>query len=414
MNTTTSKLLRGLVIVVFLIFTVSRVYNSLKGNYETDEAVLYNVNENIVFDGVFVRNETVLTQKTDGVIDYVYPDGSKLSNSSVIANVYENEQQIYAKNKIQELKKELSNLEHSQNPGTTNYAKPETIKTQIDEKYLLLAAAIENQVMDDVALYKSELNSLMNLYNIVTRSETDYDERKAELEAEIEKYQKQYALPKTVISTDTTGYFVSSADGYEGILNKENLDNITIDTINDVIAGKNANKPENTIGKLFDSYECKIVGVIDATNKFLKGDNLKIRLGNSDATYDVSVDRIIKETDEKWIVILDCDAIDEKIANERVEKIELIFNEFSGLKVPREAIKFKEFKETVTDDNGVETTQMVKYKGVYVKLGQEITFKKIDVIYEGDDFVISNNVSDTDYLNLYDQIVLEEVKSSDT
>lgn len=414
MNTTTSKLLRGLVIVVFLIFTVSRVYNSLKGNYETDEAVLYNVNENIVFDGVFVRNETVLTQKIDGVIDYVYPDGSKLSNSSVIANVYENEQQIYAKNKIQELKKELSNLEHSQNPGTTNYAKPETIKTQIDEKYLLLAAAIENQVMDDVALYKSELNSLMNLYNIVTRSETDYAERKAELEAEIEKYQKQYALPKTVISTDTTGYFVSSADGYEGILNKENLDNITIDTINDVIAGKNANKPENTIGKLFDSYECKIVGVIDATNKFLKGDNLKIRLGNSDATYDVSVDRIIKETDEKWIVILDCDAIDEKIANERVEKIELIFNEFSGLKVPREAIKFKEFKETVTDDNGIETTQMVKHKGVYVKLGQEITFKKIDVIYEGDDFVISNNVSDTDYLNLYDQIVLEEVKSSDT
>lgn len=413
MNTTTSKLLRGLVIVVVLVFVISKVYNSFKGNYETEETVLYSVNENIVFDGVFVRNETVLTQKVDGVIDYVYADGSKLSNLSVIANVYENEQQIYAKNKIEKLKKELSNLEHAQNPGTTNYAKPETIKNQIDEKYLLLASAIESQNMDDVANYKSELNSLMNLYNIVTQAETDYNDRKTELEEEIERYQKQYALPKTVITTDTTGYFVSTTDGYEALLNKENVGSITIDTINNIIDGKDATKTENAIGKLLDSYECKIVGVIDATNKFLKGDSLKIRFGNSDQTYDVSVDQIIKETDEKWIVILDCDAINEKLTNERVEKIELIFNEYSGLKVPREAIKFKEFEETVTDENGLEVKQKVKYKGVYIKLGQEISFKKIDVIYEGDNFVISKNVSDTEYLNLYDQIVLEEVKSSD-
>lgn len=414
MNTTTTKFIRALVIIVVLVFFIAKVYNSLKDNYETEETISYSVNENIVFDGIFVRNETVITQKIDGVIDYVYPDGSKLSNSSVIANVYENEQQIYAKNKIQELKKELSNLEHSQNPGTTNYAKPETIKSQIDEKYLLLASAVETQSMDNVKKYKSELNSLMNLYNIVTQIETDYNTRETEIKAEIEEYQKQYALPKTVIETNTTGYFVSSTDGYENVLNMDNIQDLTIDKINEIIKGEGKSETENSVAKIFDSYECKIVGVISPTNKFLKGDSLKIRLGNSDITYDVEVDQIIKENDKNWIVILDCDAIDEKISSERVKKIELIFNEYKGLKVPREAIKFKEIEETITDENGLETTEKVKYKGVYVIIGQEIMFKKIDVIYEGDNFVISKNVSDTDYLNLYDQIVLEEVKNNDT
>lgn len=413
MNNTTSKILRVLVILVVLIFFASKVYNSLKYNYDTEEAVSYIVNENIIFDGVFVRNETVITDNVDGVIDYVYPDGSKLSNSSTIANVYENEQQIYAKLKIEELRKELSNLEHSQNPGTTNYAKPETIKSQIDEKYLLLAASMEKQNLQDVKKYKSELCSLMNLYNIVTQLETDYNNRKAELEAKIEYYQKQYALPKTVITTDSTGYFVSSTDGYENVVTLDNISEVSSDLIKDIISGKGAVKKENAVGKVFDSYKCKIAGIIEPTNKFFKGDNLRIRLGNSDMTYSVSVDQIIKESEKNWIIILDCDAIDEKISSERVDKIELIFNEFKGLKVPREAIKFKEYEETVTDENGIKTKEKVKYKGVYVKIGQEILFKKIDVIYEGDNFVISKNVSDTNYLNLYDQIVLEEVKTSD-
>ena len=76
----------------------------------------------------------------------------------------------------------------------------------------------------------------------------------------------------------------------------------------------------------------------------------------------------------------------------------IIFDEYQGLKVPRKAIRFQ------GED-----------KGVYVILGQKITFKKIDVIYENekDDFVISKNTSEEDYLLLYDQILLEEVTEKD-
>ena len=63
--------------------------------------------------------------------------------------------------------------------------------------------------------------------------------------------------------------------------------------------------------------------------------------------------------------------------------------------MPREAIHFNSDKE----------------KGVYVILGQDVQFKKIDIIYEGDDYVLSKNSSNEDYLLLYDQILLEAVKN---
>ncbi|MBE6837636.1 MAG: hypothetical protein E7509_06595 [Ruminococcus sp.] len=414
MNAATSKIIRALIIIVVLVFFVSKVYESFKDNYNTEEAISYNVNENIVFEGVFVRNETVITHDTHGVIDYLYPDGSKLSNSSIIANIYENEQQIYAKYKIQELYKELDNLEHSQNPGTTSYAKPDTIKSQIDDKYLQITAAIEACDLKKVTSLKNDLVTLMNIYNVVTKSETDYKDREEEINKQILNYQNQYALPISTIETNQTGYFVSSTDGFEDVITIDNVNSVNIELIENIIEGKGAQKKENAVGKIFDSYECKIVGVIKPTNKFLKGDSLKIRLGTSDITYHVDVYDIIKENDKQWILILDCEAIDEKISNERVEKIELIFQEFTGLKVPREAIRFKELIETQQDENGLDVAVKVKYKGVYVRMGQEITFKKINVIYEGDNFVISENISDTNYLNLYDQIILEEVSKDDS
>lgn len=76
--------------------------------------------------------------------------------------------------------------------------------------------------------------------------------------------------------------------------------------------------------------------------------------------------------------------------------LDIVFENFKGIKVSREAIRFKDGQ-----------------KGVYVILGNETTFKKIDVIYEGSDYVVSKYTADEDYLLLYDQILLEAVSQDD-
>lgn len=413
MNSRALKFVMALIVLFVLIYAGANLYNSAKNDYATEEAVEYTVNENIYFDGVFIRDETVVTYNGEGVIDYVNPDGSKLSNSSVIADVYDDESRIIAKDRIEQIEKEISNLERAQNPGTTNYAKPESVKSQIDDKYTLLASYLQNGDLSSARTVQSSLLFNMNVYSVVTQTDTDFESRINELEIRIAQYQEQYAEPQATITTDHTGYFVSVTDGYEGVVSMSDIDNLSPVTVQNIIDGKGAENTENAIGKIYDSYECYIAGIVKQSNKLLKNDTLKVRLGNSESVYDVTIYNVINTDDENCMLILQCDAIDEFISRERVERVELIFQEYTGLKVPRDAIRFLDVTETVPDENGLETEQTVEYKGVYVMLGQEVTFKKIDVIYEGDNFVISDNVSDTEYLNLYDRIITEEVKDKD-
>ena len=155
--------------------------------------------------------------------------------------------------------------------------------------------------------------------------------------------------------------------------------------------------PENAVGKLMKNYEWKFLGIIKNTNKFLINDGLSIRFNSSNKIYGVTVDSIkpIDGTDTS-IVILSCNELDDTVLNNRFDNAELIFDEYTGIKIPREAIRFQG-----------------KQKGVYVMLGQDITFKKVDVIYEGDDYVLSKNTSDDSYLLLYDQILLEGVSADE-
>ena len=66
------------------------------------------------------------------------------------------------------------------------------------------------------------------------------------------------------------------------------------------------------------------------------------------------------------------------------------------------------------DEDGNETTVEKSTSGVYVRIGNEISFKQIEAIYSGEDYVISNvsvkdeNIADdTEVLRVYDQIVTE-------
>ena len=413
MNTTTSKIIMSIVVVFFLVFFGFKFFGFVNEQVDTEKAVKYTVNENIVFDGILVRNEEVITYNKSGIIDYVYADGSKLSQKSTIANVFDSESQIIAKNKISDIENEINNLKRSQNPGTTNYAKPETIKSQIDEKYELLTYQIEHKNLETIKQIKSEILVLMNIYNIVTNVDENFDSRIADLELQLENYKAQYGSPKDTVKTDHTGYFVSKTDGFESKISIKNIDKINEKTIKSVLNGENPDRVDNAIGKILDSYECKVVGITKQSSKILKDSNLKIRFGNSSDIHNVTVDDVKKIDDENCIVIINCDAINEKISRNRISKIELIFDEFEGLKIPRDAITFKDIVEKVKDENGNEVNQTTKYKGVYIQLGQEIVFRKIDVIFEGDEFAISKIVSNSDYLSLYDQIIVEEVDKDD-
>ena len=395
MNSLTVKILGALLCVLMLTMLGSQIYYVINEKHDTEEAVVSTINENISFDGVIVRDETVINYSGQGVVDYLHPDGSKVKADDVVAEVYNSEDQILAKEKAKLLETEIEKLGKAQNPGTTNFVQPEAIRNRIDSEYKQMLNRIAKSDYSQLRSDKSDLSMTMNIYDVVTKSESSFDSRISELTSEKNKQSSASSGIRDTIKATKTGYFVSSADGYENQLSIKNVDSITEYQINEIVKAT-PQKLTNAVGKIFDGYSCKIVGVMDPDKRVTEGVDLKLAMSASKNTYDVHVDSVKSCDDGKILVVMNCDRLDEELASARIASSMIVFDEYTGIRVPRKAIRF----------NGDQ-------KGVYVILGKDITFKKIDVIYEGDDFVLSRNTDDQQYLLLYDQILLENVKSED-
>lgn len=396
MNSLTVKILAALVSLLMITTISTQVYYFLHDKHDTEEAVLATVNEDIVFDGIIVRDEKVMTYNGSGVLDYKYADGSKVSVNSDIAEVFASDTAIYARDRIAQIDAQIEQLKKAQDPGTTNYVEPDALLSGVQSGYTELLDCIDDRDLERIADIKSQITLNSNLYGMITGTETDFGSAIQELQDERNRVKDMASPPVDVIKADRTGYFVSYADGYEDVLNTASVDNLTEDDIRNVING-DRQPPDNAIGKTFDSYGSKIVGIVKADQRIDDDVRVSLRLNSSMNVYECTVESVKKTADgTKMLVVLDCDRIDDALVCSRAISAKLIFNEYQGIRVPRDALRFR---------NGE--------KGVYVILGKDISFKKIDVIYEGDDFVLSRNTSDEEYLLLYDQILLEVVSNKD-
>lgn len=389
-NSTTLKVVAWLLSVFVLLTLGSQLYFAYHDKFEYNVALEYEVSENISFKGIIVRDETLIKSSSDGVIDYRYGDGSKISAGSLIAECYSSKSEILSKQRIDAYEKEIANLKEAQSYAEADYSDADSVKKLIDEKYSEIINHIQLGEYELAQMDKSELLMLMNKYNIITGVDEDYNSLIESLTGKIELVKDVYSDPISTIVSENGGYFVSVTDGYEEQLNYETIYDLTADDINSII--ENPRKETyGTVGKCFDSYSCKIIGIINTDNPYFADTYLSVKLSSGSSSYEVYVESIEKIDDEgNCIIILDCEMMDSSIIKNRVEQMHLVFDDYKGIKVDRKAIRFV--------DN---------QKGVYIIYGEDMLFKKINVIYEGDDFVLAEITDNPDYLNVYDQIVLE-------
>ncbi|MGN0606108.1 MAG: HlyD family efflux transporter periplasmic adaptor subunit [Oscillospiraceae bacterium] len=397
----TIRVLYSILIVFLLITIVNIFYHLIAGQYETVTAVAITTSNTETFQGVYIRNETVIKYNGEGIMSYEISDGGKLGIGSVIANVYKAEKDIASKRKINELKKDLELLEKITNPGTMEVAQPATLTTLIEERYKNIAFCKDMNNSTQLETETMEFLSLLSTMQYIT-GQTNPDvtnsfESKIEsINAEIVSLERQMSAPLDTIISDNSAYFVSHIDGYEEKLSKSVIDSLTVDFLksvkDDVVISDNSS--EKIVGKFIDDYKWNIAGIIKNNNSVFKsGDKvmLSFELSNEKITGVIDEIRATQNPDEN-IVIISCDVMNSDLVQHRTENVKMSIENYEGIKVPRKAIRF----------SGDE-------KGVYIKLGENVVFKKIEVIFEGDDYVISAANPDSDYLMLYDDIITEGI-----
>ena len=402
------KILRNTVLVLFLVIFISIVYNFRNRESDTVSALIAEATASKEFKGVFIRDETPIPCSANGVLSYTVSDGGKIGKGTVVAQVYPNEEQITVNRNIEKLTKELEILRKIQNPGTQESVQPAALSENIKENYRSL---ILNRDLGDHGSVENVAETMLvqlSTYQIITNEVENFNQEISDLESELAELKKQPRQVIESIVSPKSAYFVSYCDGYEGELSSKTLDKLTIARISEINDNRNAN--DYVVGKLVDGYCWYLAGVVDNSRKEYKvGNRVKIRLASSADVFDTEIYDIRDEGDpSQSIIILSCSQFSYDLVQHRAENIELIRGEYKGLKVPREAIRFRTSSGEEEETSGDVDTGETSEKGVYIRKGEQILFKKIDVIYEGSDYVLSKIYDEDDsYLALYDDILLE-------
>lgn len=404
------KLLRNIVLVLLLVIFISSVLHFRNRERDTVSALKASATSSKEYKGVFIRNEEPRTYSGNGTLSYNVSDGGRVGNGGVIAQVYPNDEQVSINREIEKLTRELNILEMIQNPGTIESAQPSTLSEGIEENYRSL---MYSRDMKDYAGMQSAMDDLLihlSTFQIKTNEVEDFSPQIADINAQLASLKQSSVPPSETITSDRSAYFVSYCDGYEDKYSEATLGSLTPDQIDNTTDQKLTDK--NVVGKLVDGYTWFLAFVADNSKKeYAIGDPVKLRFESTAETcnaqiYDIRNDGELKRS----VIIAVCSRFNYDLVQHRTETVEVIKGEYSGLKVPREAIRFVDLEEELFDEDGKKYEGIVNTKGVYILKGEQANFKKIDVVYEGGDYVLSaEHPEDNDYLTLYDDIIIEGV-----
>lgn len=393
------RFLLAVIAVSVLLMLSSQIYNTVSVQYTTEQAVIYSSADKVSFRGVYIRDEQVIRKSYSGVLSFPIEDGSKVGNGSVVAYIYRSEQDIETNRKIRDLKDETALLQAAQNPGTVLTASPDFISRLIAEKYQTMSTILSKRDIADLKDCRDDFLTLMSIYRISVNQEAGYDDRIEELERQISELENTRQSYTSTVTSPDSGYFVSFTDGYESRLNISDNSTVTADLIKEVTEGRNrGSRSKSEIGKLVKGYDWKIAGIIDNSGSvYNPGDTVSLHFASTPDTVTAVIESL-EPTDEptEWVLILRCEEMTFDLVRKRCERVEMTLNDFEGICVPREALRFNSNNE----------------KGCYVLWGQRVLFKKVDPVFEEEDYLLSGITSDETFVCVHDDIIIDGVDTA--
>lgn len=384
-----------IIIIAIFIFLLFQLFYNIYMPQETETAFLFTQSDYITAKGIAVREETVVSSKTNGVRCYLYGDGDKISSGMTIAEVYDSESDVNNKAEIAKLDSEIALLEKCQNPGKTGFSNADIINGQITEKLMNITGLASSGNLNGAESLKNDYVMLLNTRQIATGRAKDFNARIEVLQNRRAELVDEMGTAKGAVKAPASGYFVSKIDGLEDKLSIESVYDLSYDEI----AGYIEEDPESyysdeVVGKLITQFDWYFAVPVPAEKErsFFRGARVTISFPYaSSREYDATIADILTYDEGGKIALFKLDTMNSEIAAIRSEQIEISFKRYSGLKVQKKAVRFNANNEV----------------GVYIKVGDNIEFKKLDISFESDDFVISRQNSDNDYLQLYDEVIVE-------
>lgn len=383
------KILIALIIVIFVGHqSIAAIYKPIK----TETAVYYTSIDGFKITGVIIRNETLVKSGEKGTLHFAIKDGGRVSKNGTIANIYQNESASVTISRISEIKNKIADIEDILSYNDIEAANLDAVNNRVNKAINEFIYCTSQNNFGGAAECSEELLSAINRRQAALGQETNLDVQLKNLKTELNELSQNLPTAKGKITATSSGYFVSKADGYEGVLKAADINNITPEFL-DEIEPKDVG--EGVIGKIVSDYEWYIAARVKVSDslKYKEGETLKLLTSvKSSPELKVTVKKInVSSASDNAVIIFTCNEMNNELAFMRTGPMTVVKAEYSGLKVPRKALR-------VVDS----------VRGVYVVNGMQIKFVPVNIIHSTDSYIICEKQTDNEnILKLYDSVVVK-------
>lgn len=381
----------GLLFLLAAAYIIVQLYVILGREYKTEIAVLYTMADSVELPG-FVMFDAI-NVPGEGNLGYLVEDGERVSEGAVIAEKYTDDSQSAAREQLIRLQNNIDLLNKSQNSAGSDLT---LLTTQTKTALYNLLDQLDTASYSGMQDAESEFLLAQNRLQISTGQTSGFQSTIAELEAERDTVAAQLEGLET-ITAEENGYFISAASAMPLDLEEQTLADATPARIQELLAQGVPASTASLAGRIVEGFSWRFYTVCDqdTAERFDGVTNVRISIpGKEETPLDATVSSV--ELDEESglaKIVIECQTINSDVLRLGQETAKIDLQTYQGLRIDKDALH-------IVDGE----------KGVYVKYGDLQRFRKIQILYEDDTYMLvpsDGSVGGDSEVRLYDEVIVE-------
>ena len=365
------------------------IFSAIYAPLTTAAAIEYEAGSGSYTTGFVVRDEAVI-RSGYGITTMVVSEGERVSRGQTLATGYLNEDAQQRQVQIAELEDQLEQLKYAAS-YSAEVEDQAVLDGEIYSQLIHMSKYVARRDMNSAADRTAAVKGLILRRMSSDADNAAVDQRIKDLNLQLEELQAQTVGDTMAVQASASGYFSGSVDGYETVLTLSALDAMTVDSFQQIRPGE---APGDAVGKLISGSTWYYVTVVPTaqTQDVRVGDDIPVSFASDfydDLTMEVA--RLGEDEGGTRLLVLSCDSYMQDTTLLRQQSADVVFSSYSGLRVPKEAVRVNENQQP----------------GVYVLEGSTASWKSIRILHDnGESYVVALDKSSTENLWPGDEIIV--------
>jgi len=389
-------------IVIFAIILLIVIVNAIKlfnPEIKTDVVQHGEMEMSYSLDALVIRNETVVTADSKGVLESMVTENEMVRKDKHIASIYKDEVDESTKKKIIHINERINEIESARESAADNFSDDYRVESSINKKITEMIDASEKNDVSKLVSLNNELGLLNDKKNALSGDSEKADKILKSLYEEKAQYENKMSKAKQDLFSPASGIYSTKIDGFEKLVTEKTAENMTPDDLEALFkteVSEEEIEKSRVVCKIIDSFEWSVSVIVtqEELSNISLGDTVYLRNHNSSEDAVATVTYISTPKNGKYVLTATSDMSCNWAMSERIIGIDLVKKKYSGLKVPIEAVRVKN-----------------DATGVYTVVDGIVRFKKVKILYKNDKYaLVEENNSATGGLLLYDEVITSLAK----